>query len=63
MSGTTKVVLTILGVIAALWFVTQVVIPALVGLIVPLAIIFGIGYVLYSMVSRKALGGGRRILP
>lgn len=35
----------------------------ILGLLIPLALIAGIGYVAYILVSRKAIGGGRRILP
>lgn len=38
-------------------------IGAIISLVVPLAVIGGIGYVVYLMINRKALGGGRRILP
>ena len=33
------------------------------SLIFPLAIVVGVGLILYSLFSRKALGGGRRYLP
>ena len=38
-------------------------IGSLIGLLVPLALVAGIGLVLYGLLSRKALGGGRRYLP
>ncbi len=38
-------------------------ISGLLSLIMPIAIIGGIGYVLYLVISKKALGGGRGILP
>lgn len=36
---------------------------SLVGLLLPLAIVAGVGLILYSFINRKALGGGRRYLP
>lgn len=42
----------------AVWAVAE-----LISLLVPLLIIGGTAGVLYMVVSRKALGGGRRILP
>ncbi len=36
---------------------------SLINLILPLAIVGGIGLILYSFINRKALGGGRRYLP
>jgi len=38
-------------------------ISTLLSLIVPLAIVLGVGYVIYIAIDRKALGGGRRYLP
>jgi xanthine/uracil permease len=34
-----------------------------INLLIPLAVIGGIGLILYSAINRKALGGGRRYLP
>lgn len=36
---------------------------SLLALLLPLAIVGGIGLILYSMISRRALGGGRKYLP
>lgn len=36
---------------------------AILGLVIPVAVIAGIGYVIYLATSRKSLGGGRRTLP
>lgn len=38
-------------------------IGAIISLVVPLVVIGGIGYVVYLMINKKALNGGRRILP
>ena len=36
---------------------------SLLGLVLPLAIVGGVGLILYSVINRKALGGGKRYLP
>jgi len=38
-------------------------IAGILSLVMPLLVIGGIGYVLYLVIGKKALGGGRRILP
>ena len=55
----------ILGVIAA-WIALGVVagiVKGLLALIFPIAIIGGVGLILYGLVSGRSLGGGRRYLP
>ena len=55
----------ILGVIAiaiAVKIITGA-IAAVLGLIIPLAIVGGIGLILYGLISGRPLGGGRRYLP
>ncbi len=36
---------------------------ALLSVITPLVILAGIGLIVYGLINRKALGGGRRYLP
>jgi len=66
MSSTTKVVLSIVGIVFGLWFLAKVIFPFLLNMVlsivVPLAIVFGVGYLLYCMVGRKALTSSRRRL-
>ena len=55
----------ILGVIAialAVKIITGV-FSAILGLVIPLAIVAGIGLILYGVISGRPLGGGRRYLP
>jgi len=55
----------ILGVIA-IWIALKVItgiVSGLLGLIIPLAIVGGIGLILYGVISGRPLGGGRRYLP
>lgn len=63
MSGPVKLgVYLILGIIGLL--VVLKVVGLLVSLVVPLAILAGIGLVIYGLVSRNSsLPGGRRYLP
>ena len=63
MSGSLKLgIALILGVLAV--GIAIRLISGVLGLIGPLAIVFGIGLILYSLINRKALGGsGRRYLP
>lgn len=66
MSGTVKLVLLILAAIVGVVIVYKLLvglIATVLSLIVPLAIVLGIGYVIYLAIDRKALGGGRRYLP
>lgn len=59
MSGPWKLALTIMAAVVACYLVLQI----LAKIIIPLAIISGVGLVLYAVVYKKALGGGRRTLP
>lgn len=43
------VIRIITGVLSTIW-----------GLVVPLALVAGIGLVIYGLIDRKAIGGGRR---
>lgn len=62
--------LTILAVVFFGYFAIKIVtgfiygvVHAILSLIVPLAIVGLVALALYSMINRRALGGGRRILP
>lgn len=67
MSQPAKVILAlILGLIAVgvVFTVVKALVSTLLGLLIPLAILGGIGYVVYVLVwKNNALGGGRRYLP
>jgi len=66
MSGTLKLgIILIVGVIVlGLAFkIVMGIVGQILSLIVPLAFVAGIGLILYALLSRKALGGGRRYLP
>lgn len=66
MSGTLKLgIILIVGVIVlGLAFnIVMGIVGKILGLLVPLAFVAGIGLILYAILSRKALGGGRRYLP
>ena len=55
----------ILGVIAA-WLAFGLVfkiVGGLLSIVFPLAIVGGVGLILYGLISGRALGGGRRYLP
>lgn len=59
MSGSLKLgVMLILGVIAVGLAIS--IIKSVMALITPLAIVLGIGLVIYGLINRSALGGGRR---
>ena len=65
MSTTTKKVLLVVAMVIAAYFVLKVVLSLAVGLlwnILPIALVAGAVYVLYTAYGRKALGGGRRTL-
>ena len=62
MSGQWKLGLTILATVVVCYFVLKI-LAFLAGFIIPLAIIGGVGAVLYVVVYKKALSGGRRTLP
>lgn len=66
MSGSLKLgIILIVGVIVlGLTFKLLVnLIGGIISLLMPLAFVAGIGLILYALLSRKALGGGRRYLP
>lgn len=66
MSGTLKLgIILILGVFAIgiVYKVVVGLIGSIISLLVPLAFVAGLGLIIYSLLSRKALGGGRRYLP
>lgn len=59
MSGSLKLgIMLIVGVLALSLIVS--IAGRLISLILPLAIVAGVGLILYSLINRKALGGGRR---
>jgi hypothetical protein len=66
MSGSLKLgIILIVGVIV-LGFTFKLLvnlIGGIISLLMPLAFVAGIGLILYALLSRKALGGGRRYLP
>jgi len=49
--------------IAIVYRLVMGLISTVLSLIVPLAIVLGVGYVIYLAIDKKALGGGRRYLP
>ncbi len=57
-----KVLLIVIGLYIA-YKIVVVTLAALINLVMPLLIVGAIGYVAYLIISRKALGGGRRTLP
>jgi hypothetical protein len=67
MSQSAKIVLGLVAAVIALVIVLKVVgiiVGTLMGLIIPLAILGGIGLVIYVVVSKNnTLPGGRRFLP
>jgi len=66
MSQPVKVGLAVIAAVIGLVIVYKVVtaiVGTLIGLIIPLAILGGIGLVVYGLVSRNSLPGGRRFLP
>lgn len=63
MSGTLKLVLMILAGIVGIVIVYKLVtglIATVLALIVPLALVLGVGYVIYLAIDKKALSGSRR---
>lgn len=62
MSNPAKLGLIILAAAVALVIVIKIV-SAVLSLVWPIALIAGIGLIVYGFVSRKALGGGGRSLP
>ena len=67
MSQSAKVVLGLIAAVIGLVLVLKIVgviVGTLMGLIIPLAILGGIGLVVYMVVSKNnSLPGGRRFLP
>lgn len=59
MSGSIKLGLIIIAAVLTIGLVVRVV-GSLLGLIVPIAIVAGVGLIVYGLVSRKSLGPGRR---
>lgn len=62
-SGTAKLVLMILAGIVGIvivWKLVTGLIATLLSLLLPLAIVLGVGYVIYLAIDKKALSGGRR---
>lgn len=62
MSNPAKLGLCLLGGAIALLIVVNL-ISSLLRIIWPLAIVAGIGLIIYGVVARKSLGGGGRSLP
>lgn len=63
MSGTVKLALIIIVGVFAVYLAVKlltVLLSSLLGLLIPLAIVGGIGYILYSLINKKSMGGGRR---
>ena len=70
MSGSARLLLTILAVVFIGYFAIIIVrevilglVHALVTLIVPIAIVGVVALALYTVINRRALGSGRRTLP
>jgi hypothetical protein len=66
MSGSVRLALYILAGVVAVYVALKMltaVLGMLMGILIPLAIIGGVGLVVYTVVSRKPLGGRRRYLP
>lgn len=66
MSGTTRLALMLLALVFAGFIVYQLVasvVTALLSLLVPILVVGAVAVVLYYLIGRRALGGGRRILP
>jgi hypothetical protein len=70
MSTTTKIVLTLIGIVAGFWIVSKLLgllvgtALWLLGLVAPVLVIGALGYLGYWYVSKKVIGGtGRRSLP
>lgn len=62
MNNTMKLGVTlILGAVALIVAINLV--RSAMSLIIPLALIGGVGLIAYSFINRKALGGGNRYLP
>lgn len=67
MSQSVKTFLAVIAILIGLVIVYKVVttvVSALLGLLIPLAILGGVGFIVYSLVwKNSSLPGGRRYLP
>lgn len=66
MSQPAKVGLTVLAAVVGVFIVftvLKVILSTLLSIVIPLAILGGIGLVVYGLVTRNSLPGGRRYLP
>jgi hypothetical protein len=62
MNSAVKIILIVLGVLLGLWAVSQIVV--ILQALLPLAVLLGLGYVVYRFASKKALPGqSRKNLP
>jgi hypothetical protein len=62
MSGSLKLGLYLLAAVLVISIGIKL-LGALLGMLMPFLILAGVALVIYGLVSRKALGGGRRTLP
>lgn len=66
MSSTAKTVLSLVLTVVIAWWLLQIaysIVMAVVYWLLPLAVVTGILYVLYTTVGKKIIGSGRRTLP
>ena len=66
MSGSIRLAVVMLVSVFAAYFVFKLILAPmfhLLSLLIPIVIIGGVAYVLYGVISRKSLTGGRRLLP
>jgi hypothetical protein len=66
MSGSLKLGILIIVAVVVGGLVLNIIMGLLTGLwhlVGPLAVVAGIGLIVYGLISRKPLGGGRRYLP
>jgi hypothetical protein len=70
MSGSVRLLLTILAAVFIGYFAIKIVLVVLAGfvhalfaLVFPLLVVGVVAVVLYTIINRKSLGGGRRTLP
>lgn len=66
MSDTVKlfigIAIAVVAILVTISIVTHVV-HFLLGLVIPVLLVIGAGYVVYSIFGQKSIGGGRRLLP
>ena len=55
-------ILGVVGLLIAIKIITGIV-SGVLAIVFPLAILGGVGLILYGLVSGRSLGGGRRYLP